>query len=379
MMCMLSFSLDNDLNKRLLTLHARCAVAWTALRQAATKDELEYLRRAVRVSVVGASTRIESAVLTDPEIAQLDTDLSGRQHPTVPEVRKYLVDQKMSQDRERSLEEVAGCREMILLLYEQGPEWVPLHESTLCGLHRTLLEFYPAAQAYRGQYKSQPNSVVERNHQTGEEHAVLRTAPPGPITVTAMHELLQWYNATIREDPWAIAVASEFVFRFLAIHPFQDGNGRLGRGLFSLALMQAADPHLAALVPYLAIDRAIEQHKHEYYTVLQQCSGGQFSSDPQQYRLEYFARFMVKMVGLALANLQELRERYQAFQRLSEAALAVLNCFHHHPERRLQTKAVCDATHLPRRTVSRTLSHLVRAGFLQQRGQGPARRYQLVF
>ena len=39
-----------------------------------------------------------------------------------------------------------------------------------------------------------------------------------------MRDLIVWYNQTIREHAWPLLVATEFVFRFLAIHPFQDGN-----------------------------------------------------------------------------------------------------------------------------------------------------------
>jgi Fic family protein len=66
---------------------------------------------------------------------------------------------------------------------------------------------------------------------------VLEPSPPGIITATAMAELINWYNTAIHDYPWPILVATEFVFRFLAIHPFQDGNGRLGRALFILAFI----------------------------------------------------------------------------------------------------------------------------------------------
>jgi len=103
-----------------------------------------------------------------------------------------------------------------------------------------------------------------------------------------MHNLIKWYNETIVSSPWAVAVAVEFVFRFLAIHPFQDGNGRLGRVLFSLVLLQSNDKGLKSTTPYISIDRQIEKHKEEYYLVLRKCSGGKFLNNPSKYKYEYF-------------------------------------------------------------------------------------------
>ncbi|WP_083821314.1 Fic family protein [Candidatus Odyssella thessalonicensis] len=57
-----------------------------------------------------------------------------------------------------------------------------------------------------------------------------------------------------------MAVASEFVFHFLFIHPFQDGNGRLGRELFALALLQSNQEAIKFVMPLIAINQHIENH-----------------------------------------------------------------------------------------------------------------------
>ena len=68
---------------------------------------------------------------------------------------------------------------------------------------------------------------------------MFQTADAGPITTSAMKDLVGWYNEILPLSPWTIEITLEFVYRFLAIHPFQDGNGRLGRGLFLLSLLQS--------------------------------------------------------------------------------------------------------------------------------------------
>ena len=74
------------------------------------------------------------------------------------------------------------------------------------------------------------------------EPAILKTSDPGLLTETAMANLLAWHNDTRPSFPWTLAVASEFVSRFLACHPFQYGNGRIGRFLMNVMLASGGYP-----------------------------------------------------------------------------------------------------------------------------------------
>jgi hypothetical protein len=170
-----------------------------------------------------------------------------------------------------------------------------------------------------------PNNVIEQVLGTDIRKDVFNTADPGPITAAAMHDLVSWYNPLIGNYPWCLAVVSEFVFRFLAIHPFQDGNGRLGRGLWLLGILQSSDDNLKTIAPYIAVDRHIEQHKEEYYLVLRQCSKGRFEQDPRKYQLQFFLRFMLKMMKEALTHdIVYYSNRYQAFAQLADAPRKIL-------------------------------------------------------
>jgi len=343
------------------------------------EDERAWLHRWALISTIGASTRIENAVLTDAEIEWVDTTLSEDGHPSAFEAKKAEIFDKLSKDRERSIEEVVGCREILSLVYVQADELFPLTETTLCGLHKELLRQYPAAVRYAGRYKDNPNQVVSVNHDTGEQRIVLDPTPPGPQTDAAMRALLDWYNAAIKGHPWPLLVASEFVFRFLAIHPFQDGNGRLGRALFLLALLHGDDPALEQIVRFISIDRQIERHRPLYYTTLQQASNGAYQANPQDYCLEPLAWFFLKMTDHALGDVALLRERYAALQRLSESATRVLACFRSSPEHRLTPAEIMEETGLVRRTVQNSLRSLLGAGIIQRLGAGRGTRYQLIF
>ena len=375
---MLSFEPSVKLEKALKQLQGRVVNAATSL-GSLSQDEAQYLNRCALISNVGASTRIENALLTDAEVEWVDTTLSVDGRVTAFEQHKAFILDKLSKDRERSVEEVVGCREVLAIVYAQARDFVPLTEMVIRGLHHDLLRFYPQASPYAGAYKTSPNRVISKNHATGEVRTVLDPAAPGIITETAMAELVVWYNANRHETPWPLLLATEFVFRFLAIHPFQDGNGRIGRALFLLALLQSDDEHLAALMPYVALDRRIEQNRAQYYTVLHEASKGLFHADPTQYHYEPLAWFFLKMLEGALQDVTHYRERYARLQKLSEAASAVLQSFKAQPEQRLRVNDIVNATQLPRRTVQYALKTLTEQGFLQRRGQGAGVRYQLVF
>lgn len=375
---MLSYEITTELTKKLKKV-SDLASDRVAFLKGLNQEARDAVHRYARISSIGATTRIENAILTDSEIDWLDETLSQDGRPTSFLDQQHLIENKLSKEKERSIEEVAGSRGMLTLVYAQAQEWVPLTESTIRGLHQELLQFYPPASHYLGAYKTAPNSVVEKVGAT-ITRVVLKTADPGPITQAAMRDLLQWYRDALSDHPWSLAVACELVFRFLAIHPFQDGNGRVGRGLFLLALLQSPDTVLRSVIPFVAVDRHIEKNKEEYYLVLRKCSGGIFSQDPQRYHIEHFLRFMLKMMEEALnQDIIFYAKKYQAFVDLAPAPRQVLQCFREHPEQRMMSSDLASQTGVPRRTVIHAVNQLVRGGFLQKYGRGPGTRYQLTF
>ncbi|MBS1594405.1 MAG: Fic family protein [Bacteroidetes bacterium] len=109
-----------------------------------------------------------------------------------------------------------------------------------------------------GQYKKQPNHVITK---TGE---TFRFATPEE-TPAKMHDLIAWY----REERKAgtlnpILLAAEFHYKFVRIHPFDDGNGRMSRILMNFILMQYGYPPVIIKT----------ENKEEYYMALQQADAG---------------------------------------------------------------------------------------------------------
>lgn len=375
---MLSYTISQHQLQRLRQFHQQVSRTYADFHtySEATKVAIHHY---ALISMVGASTRIENALLTDSEIEWLDTVLTEDGKTTALQQNWQLIENKLSKDRERSIEEVAGCRDMLMLIYEQALDLLPLTESTIRGLHIELMKYYPPAKRFAGKYKTSSNSVVEYNQHNRESRTVFETASPGPITKAAMSDLLTWYNQARETEPWPLAIASEFTYRFLAIHPFQDGNGRLGRGLFLLCLLQCHDEPLQVLANYLAVDRQIEKFKTDYYYTLNRCSKGTYQNDPRKYHIEYFLNYMLRVASSSLDDIKIYKDKFDARQTLSQSAMLVLDCFKNEAELRLSTGDLCKLTQLPRRTITYSLAALLKDGFIQRYGKGRAVRYQLVF
>ena len=374
----LSITLDKKSIEKLNTLQNLFAEKFAFIENL-SDEEKEAIQHYARISMIGASTRIENAQLTDSEVYWMDTVLTQDSNVTSFTDHEDMIKDKLSKDKERSIEEVAGCRQFLSLIYTQHQDFLPLTESILMGLHKELLSYYPKANHYAGKYKTQSNSVVEKNHFTGDTRMVFQTADPGPMTGTAMRDLLDWYNEIQITSAWPIVVACEFVFRFLAIHPFQDGNGRLGRGLFLLSLLNAPQKIIREVAFYLPIDRFIEKRRADYYAALNRCSEGLYQQDPERYKVQHFLNFMMIILTESLQNISVLKDRFDAEKKLSRSATKVLACFRNFPEKKLTTGDVIKETGVERRTVIRSFNLLVKENLIQKYGQGAGTRYQITF
>ncbi|HAR62121.1 MAG: hypothetical protein DKM50_08160 [Candidatus Margulisiibacteriota bacterium] len=374
---MLSYEINQDLIRALKELFSLCQRRWDQV-DAYPEPKKKYIRKHSLISNIGASTRIENAILTDVEIDWIDKDINTESNATFKD-REHVIKDKLSKDKERSIEEVAGYRDAIQIINHAPKDFVPMRESNIKGLHREIMKYYSGAVHYQGNYKTQINSVVESNSRTGSKKTLLRTADPGIETETSMHDLVAWFNATLMTDPWCLPTAVEFVFRFLAIHPFQDGNGRLSRLFFQAILMNSEDNYFSAIIPYIALDREVEKTRPQYYLVLNKCSGGHFNPDPAKYKYNELLAYMIQVIRESLPNIDHYAQKYDLLQTLSETDLKILACFKEQPEHYLQTKNIVEMLNIPRRTAIYSLNKLLAASFVQSIGRGAGVKYKITF
>ena len=152
---MISFKLNTRQVQKLKTIHALFVEANIALNNF-SEEKKAFIKKQSLISNIGASTRIENAVLTNIEIDWVDTVLSVSDAETYEKNEDYIKD-KLSKDKQRSIEEVAGYRDAINIVYDVFDKSNVLRESGIKGLHRELMKFYSKASHYSGNYKTQMN------------------------------------------------------------------------------------------------------------------------------------------------------------------------------------------------------------------------------
>lgn len=166
--------------------------------------------------------------------------------------------------------EITGHDEVIKTIIEIVKDEFPLTEKFIRELHELLLKEPYKGKAITpdgkktsktieiGKYKTQTNHVVT---QTGE---IFRFATPEE-TPAKMQELIEWYNKNSEaRDKNPVILAAEFHYRFIRIHPFDDGNGRIARILMNFILMKFGFP--PAIIK--------TEDKSNYFAALQQADSG---------------------------------------------------------------------------------------------------------
>lgn len=250
-----------------------CKGSWKAYGNLAP-NRLAELRRIAMIESVGASARIEGAKLSDRDVARILAGLSTQSFTT------------------RDEQEAAGCA---LLMNETFESWeeMPLTENLIWRMHGILLRFSDKDAKHRGRYKTVENQLVAFDKYGHAVGTVLETASVSE-TPELMAELVEWTNRQFLERKLpSLIVIGMFVVAFLAIHPFQDGNGRLSRALTTLLMLRAGYDYAS----YGSLERIFETSKESYYLALRSTQTTLQSDVPNwNVWLTYFLRSLVKQV-----------------------------------------------------------------------------------
>jgi Fic family protein len=220
--------------------------SWTAIEKREGRS-LKQLKSVATVRSVGASTRIEGSRMTDDE------------------VEVFLRNISVSKLEDRDKQEVAGYFEAMDVISESFSD-ITISESGIKNLHNILLKHSKKDEWHRGKYKQHSN-MVEATQADGSKQVIFQTTEPGFPTEDAMRKLIDWYHNDSETHP--IVRSAVFVYDFLSIHPFQDGNGRLSRLLAMLLLLKQG----YSWIHYVSFEHEIESRKVEYYKTLMLCQG----------------------------------------------------------------------------------------------------------
>lgn len=216
---------------------------------------------------------------------------------------------------------------------------------------------------HRGNYKQHTNAV-EAKSPDGSTQIIFRTTEPGFATDDAMRNLIFWYEREKIVHP-LISVAA-FVYDFLSIHPFQDGNGRLSRLLTTLLLLKRG----YNWIQYVSLEHEIENRKKEYYKNLRICQAQRPNEDITEWIMFFFE---------ALINVQNKLsvklEHYGATSELSPREKAIYSFISEHAGCKIgQVNRSFDVS---LSTIKRIVNNLIEKDLVKKYGTGSGTNYTI--
>ncbi len=310
---------------------------------------LKQLKASVIVTSTGASTRIEGARMSDEDVERLIRGL------------------KTKPPKGRDAEEVAGYADLLGRIFDNY-KTLKLTEGQILQFHEILLRFSSKDQREKGKYKSSDNIVVARDSE-GKEIILFRPTPPY-LVKKETDDVLVWTNTVLDKKIFhPILVIANFIFEFLAIHPFHDGNGRLSRALTNLLLLQEGYSY----VPYISLEEIIEDNKDAYYLSLR---GAQRSHKTEREDITTWILFMLDVLLKQAEAARRLIENDRPEQMLSEKQIAILRLFDE--DKTLSPKDITLVLKepIPLPTIKQSLQRLVKLGLIKRIGLGRATRYR---
>lgn len=303
-------------------------------------DELKTLLDVALIQSTGASNRIEGIYTTDKRLEE-------------------LVTQKI-EPKNRSEQEIAGYREVLATIHESY-EYITPRPNTILQLHRDLYSYSGTG----GNYKNADNVIAETD---SDGHQKARFIPvPAFQTSDAIDELCnQFLQAWESNRIDKLLLIPMFILDFLCIHPFNDGNGRMSRLLTLLLFYKAG----YIVGKYVSIEMLIEKTKKTYYETLQASSTG-WHENANNYEpfLKYYLGITLKAYNEFESRIEHLRNRTLS---KPERIKAVID------KRigKITKKEILEfCPDISKTTVERTLTELVKSGYIAKVGSGPATAY----
>lgn len=276
---------------------------------------------------------------------------------------KDFVDMKASQVGMAMMQEEANLREK------------PMSQSFIRQLHKTLLrEDYTVYRnlpggvqtsyvIHAGQYKTRPNSVITRYGDRFEYASPEETS-------ALMSDLVDWYNQAEKSVEYSpVELAALFHYRYIRIHPFEDGNGRIARLMVNYILARHNWPMIVVR----------SRNKHEYLDALHQ-SDLEVGATPSEgahaslKQIKYFLRYFKSLVATELAYdidfVTETSDNVWWYdgQRIvfrSTSSPLILNAINENPD--LTIEQIAEAAGIVPRAVKKQLQQMIKKGYIQRR------------
>ena len=320
---------------------------WQMLRNLAP-DQLSLLKRIATIESIGSSTRIEGAGLTDSEVERL---LSG-------------LNTTSFESRDEA--EVAGYAEAMEMIFESYDE-IQISENHIKQLHQVLLRFTSKDARHKGEYKKLPNHVEALAANGRSLGIIFETASPFD-TPFRMKESIQWFSEESQKGTLhPLLLMAIFIVHFLAIHPFQDGNGRLSRILITLLLMRSGYSY----VPFSSLEKIVEENKDRYYLSLRRAQSTLYTNNS---KLNDWLLFFLGCLRKQISVLDSKVKTERMIAELPPLSQEIMQIIRQHGRARVRDIQIITGAN--RNTIKAHIKRLVERGELKKMGAGKGTWYR---
>jgi Fic family protein len=314
-------------------------------------------------SVINPSVMLSP--LTNQE-AVLSSKIEGTQ-ATVDEVLEYEAGIEFDPEKVHDIQEIMNYRTALTLAKETLTQR-PLSLMLLRQMHATLMNSVRGADKHPGEFRIHQNWI-------GSEGCSIEQAtfvPPSPLQLPDHLEAFERYLAS--DDVDKLVQVAIVHAQFELLHPFNDGNGRIGRLLIPLFLYQKR----ALASPMFYLSEYLESHRDRYYAGLRGIS-------QQGDWTGWVEFFLTAITEQAETNTQLVREILGLYERMKEQiaqltrsqyALKVLDTLFDRPI--FQSGDFVERSGIPRPTVQLFLRKLREAGILTVLREQSGRRSAIL-
>jgi Fic family protein len=258
---------------------------------------------------------------------------------------------------------VEGVVEMMLDATQQYQQ--PMTEERLLGWHALL---FPTGYSgpYKitvGRYRTGVMQIV--SGAIGQEKVHFQAVPPEDVK-REMDAFLEWFNTEDAMDPVLKAAIAHF--RFIIIHPFEDGNGRIARALTDLLIARSEQGRFR----YYSMSDQIMAERKQYYEVLQRV---QHSTGDITLWLEWFLNCLYHAMQSTEKTTQTILRRASFWARhaqteINERQRLMISKLLDDFEGKLRTSKWARMTKTSTDTALRDIKDLMDKGILMQTGEG---------
>jgi len=265
-----------------------------------------------------------SAVLLSPITANeavLSSRIEGTQ-ATLDEVLEADAGLITAEARKGDIEEISNYRSAVSIA-EQALATRPISLSLIREIHQRLLQGVRGRDKRPGQFREDQNWIGRH----GDPIERARFVPPSPIILSA--ELEKWERFITSEDEDPILQTAIGHAHFEILHPFKDGNGRIGRMLIPLILYRRS----ALSRPMFYMSEYLEANRTEYYDRLLSIT----SEGDWHGWLNFFLRALVVQAEANLDKVRSIRDLHEETKRQfvelthSQYAMAAVDAFFKRP------------------------------------------------